>query len=149
MRNFAQAKPNLFEHLIKEVGEITDPYGWDLRDIDDDGNYFYRFNTPQNEYSVGITNNGQESYEISFTTSGEMGQDTGEGVAMKVLSTVTEIAIDFINKEKPEEVIFRPIKTKGEEDTRRFRVYKAYLEKNLPIGYKLMTFGDTYRFIRK
>lgn len=149
MRNFAQAKPNLFEHLIKEVGEITDPYGWDLRDIDDDGNYFYRFNTPQNEYSVGITNNGQESYEISFTTSGEMGQDTGEGVAMKVLSTVTEIAVDFINKEKPEEVIFRPIKTKGEEDTRRFRVYKAYLDKNLPIGYKLMTFGDTYRFIRK
>lgn len=152
MRNFAQEKPNLFEHLLKEVGEITDPYNWGLRDIDDDGNYFYMFDTPQNEYSVGITNNGQDSYELSFTTLGEMGQDTGEGVAMKVLSTVMEIALDFINKEKPEEVIFRPIQTKkiGDKvDTRRFNVYGAYLRSNTPKEYNLITLGDTYRWIKK
>ena len=152
MRNFAQEKPNLFEHLLKEVGEITDPYNWGLRDIDDDGNYFYMFDTPQNEYSVGITNNGQDSYELSFTTLGEMGQDTGEGVAMKVLSTVIEIALDFINKEKPEEVIFRPIQTKkiGDKvDTRRFNVYGAYLRSNTPKEYNLITLGDTYRWIKK
>lgn len=149
MRNFAQAKPNLFEHLINEVGEVTNPFDWGLIDVDDDGNYFYRFNTPQNDYSVGITYNGQNSYELSFSTVGEMGQDTGEGIAMRVLSTVTEIAKDFINKEQPDELIFRPIKTKGDEDTRRARVYKVYLEKNLPSNYKLITIGDTYRAIRK
>lgn len=149
MRNFAQAKPNLFEHLINEVGDIQNPFDWGLVDIDDDGNYFYRFNTPQNDYSVGITYNGAQSYELSFNTVGEMGQDTGEGVATRVLSTVTEITKDFINREKPDELIFRPIKTKGEEDTRRARVYKVYLEKNLPSNYKLLTMGDTYRIIRK
>jgi hypothetical protein len=149
MRNFAQAKPNLFEHLINEVGQIQNPFDWGLVDIDDDGNYFYRFNTPNNEYSVGVTYNGAESYELSFSTLGEMGQDTGEGVAMKVLSTVMEIAISFVAKEKPNELIFRPIKTKGEEDKRRFNVYGAYLRANTPKEYNLITLGDTYRWIRK
>ena len=38
-----------------------------------------------------------------------MGQDTGEGVAMRVLSTVTAITLDFIDRIDPEEVILRPI----------------------------------------
>lgn len=149
MRNFAQAKPNLFEHLIKEIGEISNPFDWGLMDIDDDGNYFYRFNTPQNDYSVGITYNGDDSYELSFSTVGEMGQDTGEGVATRVLSTVMEVALDFIDRANPQEVIFRPIKTKGEEDRRRFNVYGIYLKKNLPSNYNMITLGDTYRWIKK
>ena len=149
MRNFAQAKPNLFEHLINEIGEITNPYDWGLMDIDDDSNYFYRFDTPQNDYSVGITYNGGDSYELSFSTVGEMGQDTGEGVATRVLSTVMEIALDFISKADPQEIIFRPIKTKGEEDKRRFNVYGVYLRKNLPSNYNMITLGNTYRWIKK
>ena len=149
MRNFAQAKPNLFEHLINEIGEIKNPFDWGFRDVDDDGNYFYRFDSPQNEYSVGITYNGDDSYELSFTTVGEMGQDTGEGVATRVLSTVMEVALDFIDRANPQEVIFRPIKTKGEEDRRRFNVYGIYLKKNLPSNYNMITLGDTYRWIKK
>lgn len=149
MRKFAEQKPNLFEHLLNEVGQIQNPFDWGLVDIDDDGNYFYRFNTPNNEYSVGVTYNGAESYELSFSTLGEMGQDTGEGVAMKVLSTVMEIALNFVEKEKPNELIFRPIKTKGDEDKRRFNVYGAYLRANTPKEYNLITLGDTYRWIRK
>jgi hypothetical protein len=149
MRNFAQAKPNLFEHLINEIGEIRNSFDWGFRDVDDDGNYFYRFDSPQNEYSVGITYNGDDSYELSFTTVGEMGQDTGEGVAIRVLSTVMEVALDFIDRADPQEIIFRPIKTKGEEDKRRFNVYGVYLRKNLPSNYNMITLGDTYRWIKK
>ncbi len=78
-----------------------------------------------------------------------MGQDTGEGVATRVLSTVMEVALDFIDRANPQEVIFRPIKTKGEEDRRRFNVYGIYLKKNLPSNYNMITLGDTYRWIKK
>ena len=111
--------------------------------------YFIPLIPPQNTYSVGIAYNGQNSYEAQFNTSEEMGLDTGEGVALRVLSTVSEILLAFIKEFEPDEVIVRPIKTKGAEDARRFRIYGVYLKKNLAPGYTLLTIGDTYRLIKK
>lgn len=133
---------------LSEVGEATNPFSWQYDFTDDDGNVFYSFNTPQHKYSVGISWNGANSYELLFNTEGDMGQDTGENVAMRVLSTVVAITNDFVAKEQPEELILRPIKTKGSEDKRRFVVYGAYLKKNTPKGYTLHILGDTYRLIK-
>jgi len=133
---------------LMETGEIWNPFPWQYDFIDEDGNFFYSFNTPQHKYSVGISWNGDDSYELLFNTDGDMGQDTGENVARQVLSTVAAIANDFVAKEQPEELILRPIKTKGTEDKRRFVVYGAYLKKNTPKGYTLHTMGDTYRLIK-
>jgi hypothetical protein len=154
LRDFGKTHENIYEGLKKntklnEAGEIENPYQWKKDFIDDDGNVFYSFNTPQNTYSVGIAYNGQNSYEAQFNTSEEMGLDTGEGVALRVLSTVSEILLAFIKEFEPDEVIVRPIKTKGAEDARRFRIYGVYLKKNLAPGYTLLTIGDTYRLIKK
>ena len=143
MRNFAQEKPNLFEHLLKEVGDIVNAFPWRYDFVDDDGNFFYTFNTPENKYSVGITYNGGNSYEILFNTAEEMGKDTGENVATRVISTVFEIMLDFINKENPDDLIIRPTEEK------RGRIYRHYAEKNIPDGYKLISIGDTQHWIKK
>ena len=55
---------------------------------------------------------------------------------------------DFIKKANPEAVYFRPLKTK-EDDTRRARLYAAYLKKNLPSDYNLASAGDTFRIVKK
>ena len=134
---------------LKEAGKIENPFPWDFDFEDEDGNYFYSFKTPKHTYSVGFTWNGDSSYELIFDTEGDMGQDTGEGAALRVLSTITDIAASFVKEVEPEELIFRPIKTKGAKDERRFRVYGVYLKKNLPSNYTLYTFGDTYRAVKK
>jgi len=153
LRKFGEKNPMIYEHLIiKEIGDISNPFEWQYDFVDDDGNYFYSFNSPKNVYSVGISYNGDDSYEVSFNTKGEMGQDTDEGVATRILSTVTEITLDFINRIKPNEVIFRPIQTKNIDnkiDTRRFNVYGAYIRRNLPSDYTLLILGITYRIIKK
>jgi hypothetical protein len=140
---------------INEIGEGTKPYTWEFVEKDDDGNYFYAFSTEKNFYDVGIADLEDGMYDLSFNAmGGDRGTDldTNEGVPLRVLSTVVDIAKDFIQKTDPEIVIFRPIKTKEtnrEDDQRRFKVYGAYLRKNLPSNYNLMTFGDTYRIVKK
>jgi ParB-like nuclease domain len=144
-------------NLLSEIGEGTKTYAWKFNDEDADGNYFYSFDTDNSTYSVGVANLEDGMYDLSFNTTSldgdpDVSLDTNEGVPLRVLSTVVDIAKDFINKADPEIVIFRPIKTKEankEDDQRRFKVYGAYLRKNLPSNYNLMTFGDTYRIVKK
>ena len=142
---------------LNEVGEGTKTYSWKFDDEDADGNYFYSFDTDNSTYSVGVANLEDGMYDLSFNTTSKEGDpdtslDTNEGVPLRVLSTVVEIAKDFIQKADPDIVIFRPIKTKEankEDDQRRFKIYGAYLRKNVPSNYNLMTFGDTYRIVKK
>jgi len=88
-------------------------------------------------------------YELSFNTVDHSGLDTNEGVLLRVLSTVVQITKDFIQRVHPEGMYFRPIKTGGDDDSRRGRIYAAYLKKNLPSDYSLMTTGDTFRVLKK
>ena len=144
-------------NILNEIGEGTRTYHWELVDKDADGNYFYYFETDKSYYDVGIANLEDGMYDLSFNATAKSGDfdadlDTNEGVPLRVLSTVVEIAKDFIKKVDPETVIFRPIKTKQadkENDTRRYKLYGAYLKKNLPSDYKLMEFGGTYRIVKK
>jgi len=142
--------------MLNEIGEGTKPYHWEFVDEDEDGNRFYSFQTEKNYYDVGIANLEDGMYDLSFNAmSGDWDSDldTNEGVPLRVLSTVVEIAKDFIAKVQPEIVIFRPIKTKKgdekEKDQRRSKLYGAYLKKHLPSDYNLMTLGDSYRIVKK
>lgn len=143
--------------MLNEIGEGTKAYSWQLDEKDADGNYWYSFNTEQYHYQVGIADLEEGMYDLSFNVTTLDGEpdtplDTNEGAVLKVMSTVTEIAKDFIQKADPDIVIFRPIKTKEvnkEDDLRRFRLYGAYLRKHLPSNYNLMTTGDSYRIIKK
>lgn len=143
--------------ILKEIGEGTRTYSWKFDDEDADGNYFYSFDTDNSTYSVGIANLEDGMYDLSFNTTSPDGDpdvslDTNEGVPLRVLSTVVDIAKYFIKRKDPEIVIFRPIKTKETnkgDDQRRFKLYGAYLRKNLPSNYNLMTVGDSYRIVKK
>jgi hypothetical protein len=144
-------------NTLKEIGEGTKTYSWRFDDEDADGNCFYSFDTENSTYSVGIANLEDGMYDLSFNTTSkdgdpDTGLDTNEGVPLRVLSTVVEIAKDFLKRKDPEIVIFRPIKTKEANkggDQRRFNLYGAYLRKNLPSNYNLMTVGDSYRILKK
>ena len=159
MRDYGKKNVAVYDlgSQLNEIGEGTKTYAWKFNDEDADGNYFYSFDTDNSTYSVGVANLEDGMYDLSFNTTSKEGDpdtslDTNEGVPLRVLSTVVEIAKDFIQKADPNIVIFRPIKTKEankEDDQRRFKVYGAYLKKNLPSNYNLMTFGDTYRIVKK
>ena len=142
---------------LNEVGEGTKPFPWKFEDEDEDGNRFYYFNTDNNSYGVGVANLQDGMYDLSFNTTSTNSDansnlDTNEGVPLRVLSTVVDIARDFIERVDPEIVFFRPIKTKEdskEEDTRRYKLYGAYLRKNLPSNYTLTDTGEAYRISKK
>lgn len=142
---------------LNEIGEGTKTYAWKFDSEDADGNYFYSFDTENSTYGVGVANLEDGMYDLSFNTTSKDGDpdtslDTNEGVPLRVLSTVVDIAKDFIQRTNPEMVIFRPIKTKEvdkQDDMRRYKVYGAYIRKNLPSEYKLIDFGETYRIVKK
>jgi hypothetical protein len=142
---------------LNEIGEGTKTYSWRFDDQDADGNYFYSFDTEKSTYTVGIANLEDGMYDLSFNTTSPDGDpdvslDTNEGVPLRVLSTVVDIARDFIQRTNPDTVIFRPIKTREvdkQDDMRRYKLYGAYIRKNLPPEYKLIDFGETYRIVKK
>jgi hypothetical protein len=142
---------DLLRESLNEILELTDPYDYTDNGMDDDGNVFYSFSTPKHKYSVGITPHEKDVYELNFNTAGEMGMDTNEGVVSKVLSTVYAIASEFIKKYEPAELIFRPIKTKGEDDERRKKAYKMFITKNKlkAPGYRMFDMGYTIRFVKE
>ena len=143
--------------ILKEIGEGTKGYPWTLEDEDEDGNYWYGFETDEYYYQVGIANLDDGMFDLSFNVVTKDGTfdtplDTNEGATLRVMSTVVEIAKDFIQREDPEIVIFRPIKTKEadkDNDMRRSKLYGAYLRKHVPSNYKLMSLGDSYRIVKK
>jgi hypothetical protein len=142
---------------LNEIGEGTKTYSWRFDDEDADGNYFYSFDTEKSTYTVGVANLEDGMYDLSFNTTSPDGDpdvslDTNEGVPLRVLSTVVDIAKDFIQRAKPESVIFRPIKTKEadkQDDMRRYKLYGAYIRKNIPSDYNVIDFGETYRIVKK
>ena len=137
------------DYTLTEIGEGTKVYPWRFDEEDADGNFFYLFDTDKYKYAVGIANLEDGMYELAFNTVSHPELDTNEGVMLRIMSTVVDIAKDFINRVHPEGIYFRPIKTGGPEDSRRGRIYAAYIKKNLPSDYMLMTTGDTFRVLKK
>lgn len=116
--------------------------------VDGDGNYFYSFKSPENDYSIGIVNLGEGFYEALFHTETGGDQDTGENVAIQVLSTVFQVAKKFTDKHQPQQMIITPIKTKGSDDLRRYNVYARFAKNYLPNGYRVSSSPNVHRWIK-
>jgi hypothetical protein len=139
MRNFAQAQPNLFEHLITEVGDGIKNI-FDFRYIG--GPYKeYIFKTDTNEYKVAFKEEAENSYErVYHTTNRRLGHsfdDTQEGKPLKINATVMAITLDFI-KRNPN-IVFISI---NPLDSRRFNLVKKFIENNLPKGFEVKYHRD-------
>jgi hypothetical protein len=140
MRNFAEAKPNLFEHLVTELS-----YGLENALPDDKITYVggknseYTFKTDQNEYKVKFIPDGESTYERSYSTTnrnqGRNFDDTKEGVitAIKVNATVMKITLDFMERNPNFIMIYIvPISTS------RFTAVKKFIENSLPSNYSFL-----------
>jgi hypothetical protein len=130
MRNFAQVKPNLFEHLITELGdggalpfEYVGGY-----------NNSYIFKTENNNYTVAFKPDGESTYErVYHTTNRPIGtnyEDTKEGKPLQINATVMAITLDFMKRNPDFTMIYIvPL------DRRRFNLVTKFIEKNLPPQY--------------
>ena len=132
MRNFAQAKPSLFEHLITELGSdlskaLPFTYGG--------GKYSeYFFQTDQNEYKVAFKPDGESTYErVYHTVNRPLGtnyEDTKEGKPLQINATVMAITLDFMKRTPDFTMIYIvPL------DRRRFNLVLTYIKNNLPSQY--------------
>ena len=132
MRNFAQAKPSLFEHLITELGSdlskaLPFTYGG--------GKYSeYFFQTDQNEYKVAFKPDGESTYErVYHTVNRPLGtnyEDTKEGKPLQLNATVMAITLDFMKRTPDFTMIYIvPL------DRRRFNLVLTYIKNNLPSQY--------------
>jgi len=143
MRNFAQAKPNLFEHLITEIGEDlssaypfqyvggenskytfkTDNFDYDVLFTLQEGDYDLAYDSPDDDGNYELI------YKIKNKNIGELPL-TGEGKAIKVNATVTAILLDFIKK-NPNfiSIMISPI------NQQRYNLLKKFIDNNLPSNY--------------
>jgi hypothetical protein len=132
MRNFAEAKPSLFEHLITELSYSLDnalPFTYI-----GGKNSEYTFKTDQNEYKVKFTPDGESTYERSYyTTNRDQGRnfdDTKEGKPLQINATVMKITLDFMERNPNFYMIYIvPI------DRKRFDLVTTYIKNNLPSEY--------------
>lgn len=132
MRNFAQAKPSLFEHLVTELSyglENALPFTY----VGGKNNE-YIFKTDQNEYKVKFTPDGESTYERSYhTTNRSLGRnfdDTQEGKPLQINATVMAITLDFMERNPDFSMIYIvPI------DRKRFNLVTTYIKNNLPSDY--------------
>lgn len=143
MRNFAQAKPNLFEHLITEIGEDlssaypfqyvggenskytfkTDNFDYDVLFTLQDGDYDLAYDSPEDDGNYELI------YKIKNKNISELPL-TGEGKAIKVNATVTAILLDFI-KRNPNfiSIMISPI------NQQRYKLLEKFIDNNLPSNY--------------
>ena len=101
------------------------------------------------EKQINKKEENQRSYDMLFTPIESKGLDTNEGAMLQIMATVVDIAKDFIERYKPEEVTIHPITRTSTDDPKRSRIYGYYLRKNIPENYRLIQIGESYTVKRK
>lgn len=125
-------------HNLDEYGEgsIT-PYPFKFQNISF-GLVEYHFDTPEDEYIVTIvmTSTAKRIWTMEFGVAGGTPEDViNKGHRDSVMSTMIAISNDFLNKYKPNALTFKPEKTKGDNDMRRFNMYMIFIKKNMRNDY--------------
>ena len=153
------------EELIKEVGSIERTYRWE-GPIEggwmDDVGYFFT-NEKGSRYIVKFQRFPDNEWERGFTADGKY-QETSEGDVYRVMATVTEITLDFIDQYEPRVIeiphidtqkevkkTFNDLKTdtaqsiidrKSKTPNKRAKLNQIYLSNNLPGGYTYQLKGS-------
>lgn len=153
--NTAANYPEFGQRLdsITEVGEASaSSYPFTIDEISFD-EVNYNFDTEEDDYIVVIELVDMHSgvWEMQFGVAGGTPTDVVDrGRMYKVMSTITQIGYDFINRYKPNVLRFKPVKDdeKG-DDKRRYNLYMAYVRKNLIRDYFAYEYGDYIVIERK
>ena len=143
---------------LKEIGDASSQsFPFKMRQIDEVGEYaIYEFHSPENKYTVHFMLDDRMkkpgAWEISFRNpqSATSVGLSGEGIPLKVMSTVVAIVKDFINREeskKSNEYMFTGLRKMGGGDqagerSQRTKLYLAFLKRNMPPGTKIETIGQ-------
>lgn len=79
--------------ILFEIGNRRGGYDWNIQSVDSHG-VVYEFETGENGYEVLVERVMEKFLGVDFTTAsgGKMTNKTGEGQALKVASTVTDIS---------------------------------------------------------
>lgn len=154
------------EELLKEVGTIERTYKWEGPMESDpvygDVGYFFT-NDKGSKYVVKFQRFPDNEWERGFTADGKY-QETTEGDVYRVMATVTEITLDFIDQYEPNLIeiphidtqkevkkTFSDLKTdtaqsiidkKSKTPNKRARLNQIYLSNNLPGGYTYQLKGS-------
>lgn len=154
------------EELIKEVGNIERTYKWDGPMESDpvygDVGYFFTADKGS-KYVVKFQRFPDNEWERGFTADGKY-TETTEGDVYRVMATVTEITLDFIDQYEPNTIeiphidtqkevkkTFADLKTdtaqsiidkKSKSPNKRARLNQIYLSNNLPGGYTYQLKGS-------
>ena len=125
---------------LNETGEgSAKPYPYKFNDVSF-SEVEYTFETEdQDEYIVEVINTDMINriWDMQFNIKGEDHEYVADkGRMFSVMSTLLKISEEFIEKYKPNILKFRPSdKEGGEPDMRRFKLYLAYVERNIKPEY--------------
>jgi len=121
------------KHLLQEIGEAnTEPYAYRLDFTINQAHFRTDAGTL---YEVDFRSDSRSVMEIHFAVVDDAGRrdqesETNEGVALRVMSTITQIIRRAVDRIMPREIVISAAKS----DQRRMRLYRQYVAKNLT-GY--------------
>lgn len=135
------------EFVLREIGDTTKTYDWELANTDRFGAY-YTFKSDQYRYNVTVEDFMPEYLAIEFELdrkhsdefSDRFGAVTDEGNQFRVVSTVVSIAKHawenrhelFMEPEKLEGFFIDAAPKEGEEENIRAKLYKKFVERQFP-----------------
>ena len=91
-----------------------------------------------------------ETWEISFRVEGINSNvaTLNKGRIYRVMATLGKIMNDLIKEKSPFRIAIEPIKSRDEEENKRWKVYELFLSKNIPSGYRLK-YSDEFIILEK
>ncbi len=135
-----EANVESYPFKLKINDEIWKQYTFDTND----GNlYFCSFKVGfENDWTLNFGyHNPKKGVSYDFSTV------TNKGKLFKIMSTIIKISNEFIKNFSPHSIKFKA-KENFEGDTRRKKLYVAFLKKNIPLGYEI-TDNSEYVVIKK
>jgi hypothetical protein len=137
---------------VNEIGDASaKAYKWKAEKKDYDFSR-YGFKTPSGLiYKVFFQDMNPHDisgrYEVTFTANGSDNEETNAGEMYSVMSTVVAIVKDFIKWNEMTSVItYTPIK-RDKDDTRRAKLYNAYIKRQLGGSSKVVRQGDEVNIV--
>lgn len=141
---------------LKRINELFDTSHLEYKLVSKSENYYtYEFDIEDREIICEFKNCDKGIWERVYSVNGRFNVLINN--PFKVVSTITEITMDFIRKENPEAIVIIHIPIdgeiiKGREKNKRARINYKFLSKSLPSEYQLYYFNDgnkTYCAIHK
>jgi hypothetical protein len=138
MKNLQTFEEFLNESILNEIGEIRNPYKYELVSDPEDSDSVYRFTNKNGiEYLITFSRPDMTTVDVEFGIIDgkkiDMNSVANVGDPLTIFSTVFDALVKYV-KENPEiEVIsYSPVK-EFQGDARREKIYMEYMKKNFDI----------------